>query len=88
MNRRRLSNSLVKGSVVISSHEIQKFSELRKKELITYRHPNSNQYALPWMRLVEEGGGPKCGDGEALTRSLISSQPQLLENPRQKTVEL
>jgi len=47
MNRRRLSNWLVKGSVVISSHGIQKFSKLGKKELITYRHPNSNLYALP-----------------------------------------
>jgi hypothetical protein len=47
MNRRRLSNWLVKGSAVIRSHGIQNFSKLGKKELITYRHLNSNLFALP-----------------------------------------
>jgi hypothetical protein len=76
MNRRRLSNWLVKGSAVISSRRIQKFSELGKKEMITYRHPNSNLYALPWLRLVEEGGAPKCGGWgrpDTLTNQITAS---------------
>jgi hypothetical protein len=77
--------------VVISSHGILNFSKLGKKELITYRHPNSNLYALPWLLLVEEGGGTEVwgwGRPDTLTNQITASIAEESETKDRGTLSL